>query len=66
MIAAAKMISNVNLQSQVLTTTAEVTITKFIINFSFHLAICFQIYGQGVTEILKNKEAAANLAGLFN
>jgi hypothetical protein len=66
MIAATKMTSNLNLQIQVLRTATEVTVTKIIVNFTFHLAICFQIYGQGMAESLKNKKATANIAGLFS
>lgn len=61
----ARIISKLNLPSQVLTIAAtEITITKIII--TFHSAICFQIYGQGMTESSKHKKVTISLAGLFN
>ena len=61
----ARIINKLNLLSQVLTMAAtEITIMKIII--TFHLAICFQIYGQGMTESSKHKKVTISLAGLFN
>uniref|UniRef100_A0A0A9DJN7 Uncharacterized protein n=1 Tax=Arundo donax TaxID=35708 RepID=A0A0A9DJN7_ARUDO len=66
MIIAAKIISNLNLRSRVLmAATTEITITQIIINSSFHLAIYFQIYGQGTTESLKHKKRKANSADMM-